>query len=327
MPIQVGQQEALERGRLQAHRGAEQHQGRQLPRLVRRARTSEPDRLACSRNDVIDLGTEHATDGFVQHAAAGQGRVLAQHLGAVRLEQFDLVQLLQRQQAGANAVVDVVRVVGDLVGEVAQLRFQGRLGMVQKTMRHAAGIDRLDLAGVDGRTVLEDALTRLEAQVETVPGRVALLQMVHHAQALQVVLEAAPFAARPAHAVVERILPSMAEGGVAEVVRQRDGLDQVFIEGQRAGNRAAELRHFQRMGQAGAEQVALVIEEDLRLVDQAAKRGGVNDAVTVALERRAGRRGCFGMAATAGLGRIRRVGGQNHANRNVYSPIPASNGR
>jgi hypothetical protein len=148
----------------------------------------------------------------------------------VRLEQFDLVQLLQRQQAGSHAVVDVVRVVGDLVGEVAQLRFQGRLGMVEKSMRHTAGIDRLDLAGVGGRAVLEDALTRLEAQVETVPGRVALLQMVHHAQALKVVLEATPFAAVPAHAVVERILTGVAEGGVAQVMRQRDGFDQVLVE-------------------------------------------------------------------------------------------------
>jgi hypothetical protein len=50
----------------------------------------------------------------------------------MRLEQFDLVQLSQRQQAGAHAIVDVMGVVGDLVGEVAQLRFQGRLGMVRE---------------------------------------------------------------------------------------------------------------------------------------------------------------------------------------------------
>jgi hypothetical protein len=38
------------------------------------------------------------------------------------------------------------------------------------------------------------------------------------------------------------------------------------------------------MGQPGAEQVALVVEEDLRLVDQASKGGAVDDAVAVALE-------------------------------------------
>jgi hypothetical protein len=36
---------------------------------------------------------------------------------------------------------------------------------------------------------------------------------------------------------------------------------------------------------ARAKQIAFVVQEDLRLVNQAAKRGGVNDAVTVALMR------------------------------------------
>jgi hypothetical protein len=45
----------------------------------------------------------------------------------------------------------------------------------------------------------------------------------------------------------------------------------------------AELRHLQRMRQPGAEQVALVVDEDLGLVDQAPERGAVHDAVAVAL--------------------------------------------
>ena len=50
------------------------------------------------------------------------------------------------------------------------------------------------------------------------------------------------------------------------------------------------------MGEPGAEVVALGIDEDLRLVAQAAERLGVDDAVAVALERRA--------QAAFGLGRL-----------------------
>jgi hypothetical protein len=48
--------------------------------------------------------------------------------------------------------------------------------------------------------------------------------------------------------------------------------------------RAGDLCDFDAVGQAGAEQVAFVIDEDLRLVFEPAEGGGVDDAVTVALE-------------------------------------------
>ena len=89
---------------------------------------------------------------------------------------------------------------------------------------------------------------------------------------------------------LQRVLAGMAEGRVAEVVRQRDRLDQVLVQPQRARDRAAELRHFERMRQPGAEQVALVVDEDLGLVDQAAEGRAVHDAVAVALELVARRR-------------------------------------
>ena len=98
----------------------------------------------------------------------------------------------------------------------------------QETLRHAAGLAALQALGIRARAVLEDALARLEAEVQPVEVGVALLQRVDHAQALQVVLEAAVLA----HAVVQRVLPGMAERRVAQVVRQRDGLDQVFVQPQ-----------------------------------------------------------------------------------------------
>ena len=87
--------------------------------------------------------------------------------------------------------------------------------------------------------------------------------------------------------------PAWPNGRVAEVVGERDGLGQVLVEPQRAGDGAGHLADFERVGQPGAEMLALVVEEDLGLVLQAPEGGGMDDAVAVALEfgaRRAGAR-------------------------------------
>ena len=151
--------------------------------------------------------------------------------------------------------------------------------------------------------MLENAFAGLERQVQAVELRVALFQLVHHAQALQVVLKTA----EGGHAVIQRILPGMAKRRVTQVMRQRDGFDQVFVQPQRARDGAAQLRHLQRMRQPGAKQVAFVVQEHLRLVDQAPKRRAVHDAVAVALvvgargrrrlRRSAGRACCAGSQA------------------------------
>ena len=103
---------------------------------------------------------------------------------------------------------------------------------------------------------------------------------------MAVVVEAAVLG----HAGVERVLAGMAEGRVAEIVAKRDRFRQVVVEPQGAGERARDLRHLDRMGEAGAEMVALVMDEHLRLVGEAAEGGRMDDAVAVALEFGPGRR-------------------------------------
>ena len=93
-------------------------------------------------------------------------------------------------------------------------------------------------------------------------------------------LEAAVFA----HAVVQHVLAGMAEGRVAEVVREADRLGQRLLERERARDRAPDLRDLDRMREPRAVHVAFVVDEHLRLVDQAPEGVRVNDAVAVALE-------------------------------------------
>ena len=74
------------------------------------------------------------------------------------------------------------------------------------------------------------------------------------------------------------------------------------------GQRAGDLRHFQRVGQPGAVMIALVEHEDLGLVLQAAEGGGMDDAVAVAAKRRCGLAGRLRMKPPAAFSRIAGIG-------------------
>ena len=109
---------------------------------------------------------------------------------------------------------------------------------------------------------------------------------------------------------IERALAGVAERRMTEVVGQRQHLGEVLVEPERARQRAGYLGDFERMGQPCAVMVALVIDEDLRLVGEAPERGRMDDAVAIAAKVVA-RRACrLGMQPAAGRARI---GGKNCA--------------
>ena len=209
-----------------------------------------------------------------------------------------------------------MRVVGDLVGQIGQLGLERGRTPEQEALADPTRLARLQPFGIGTRAMLEDALARLEAEVEPVEGRIALLERIDHAQALHIVFEAAARLVRPRRRClrlvalqtgIERILAGMAEGGMAQVMRERDRLDQVLVQAQAARDAARQLRHLERMGQPGAEQVALVVQEDLGLVDQAPERARMDDAVAVALEIVARRRRPLGKAPPLAACRIARI--------------------
>ena len=79
----------------------------------------------------------------------------------------------------------------------------------------------------------------------------------------------------------------MAERGVAEIVRERERLGEILVEAEGAGDGAGDLRDFEAVRQPRPVEIALVIDKDLGLVLQAAESSRMDDAVAVALERRA----------------------------------------
>ena len=150
--------------------------------------------------------------------------------------------------------------------------------------------------------MLQNALTRFKAQVQPAVAGVALFQGIYHAQALQIVLKATVIL----HAGIERILPRMAKWRVAQVMRQADGLGQVLVDAQCTRNGAPQLRHLNRMGEPSAKQIAFMVQKNLGLVHQSAKRRGVHDAITITLELAARRRGILRVNAAFAL--VRQAG-------------------
>jgi hypothetical protein len=55
------------------------------------------------------------------------------------------------------------------------------------------------------------------------------------------------------HAFVEGVLTGMAKGGMTEVMRQGDRLNQILVQAEVARHGAPDLGNFDAVGQAGAE--------------------------------------------------------------------------
>ena len=230
----------------------------------------------------------------MDHPAAGEPGVGLQHLVVKGAEEGHLADLLDGDEPRAQSVVHVVAVVGDLVGEVGELRLEARMGLAQKALTHLP-----QLPGTRRGAVLENPLPAFEGEVEAVETGILLLQPVHHPQRLDVVLEATPLG----HAVVEGLLPGVAEGGVPKIVGQGDGLGEILVEPHGTGDGAADLRHLEGVGETGAVEIPLVVDEDLGLVLEAAEGGAVDHPVTIALvlAPAAGRRLRPAPATTGGI--------------------------
>jgi hypothetical protein len=197
--------------------------------------------------------------------------------------------------AGADGVVYVMVDVGDAVG----IADDDSLQRVRLLLRlHGEVLHSLAVAA--------DAVADLIGEVEPLP---VLFEHLHHAQALLGMVEAG---LRVELAVdrVEGGLADVAEGGVAEIVAQRDRLGEVLVEAQGAADGAGDLGDLEGVGETGAIVVGVRGDEDLGLVGEAAEGLAVDDAIAVALEGGADGAGGLGAVAAAAAGAPRGEGGE-----------------
>jgi len=74
------------------------------------------------------------------------------------------------------------------------------------------------------------------------------------------------------------------KGRMSDVVDQRKGLGEIFVEAKHGCDGARDLRNFDGVRQPVAEMIGEARRENLRLGFQAAEGARVDDAVTIALE-------------------------------------------
>ena len=278
------------------------------------------DPPAALADRVLDEPGDEATGQLVDRARrleAGMERVDLSHQAIDKRNGG--AKLGEREQTGAQAVVDVMGVIGDIVSDRSRLRLEARMEAEVQALHCIVAEDRSRNAarpvalgrrarGVEQRpVVLDEPRQRRLGQVEAVELGVMALELGDDAQSVAVVVEAAVLG----HAGVERVLAGMPERRVAEIVAKRDRFREIVVEPQGASERARDLRHLDRVGEAGAEMVALVIDEHLRLVGETAEGGRMDDAVAVALEVGPRRRGRLGDKARRPSG----VGGVGRASR------------
>ena len=124
--------------------------------------------------------------------------------------------------------------------------------------------------GLQVARVVQDAVAHLGRQIQA---RAAVLDALHHAHRLLVVTverrglgRAGGDSLMARETLSQSGLASVAEGRVPQIVAERDGLSQVLVQPERPRDGAGDLRHFQRMGEARAEVVALGGQEHLCLL-------------------------------------------------------------
>ena len=83
------------------------------------------------------------------------------------------------------------------------------------------------------------------------------------------------------HNFVEGSLAHMAEGGMAQIMTQDDGLDQIQIQIQCPAHGPGNLGHLQGVGQPGAQNLILAGGHQLGLARQTAEGTAVEDLIPV----------------------------------------------
>src|SRR5580704_4722101 len=156
--------------------------------------------------------------------------------------------------------------------------------------------------------VLDDALAHFESQVEPAKSRITLLEILHDAQRVQVMVEEK---AMSAHGSIERFFPSMPKRRMAEIMHQSKSFGQVNVESQSRGDGARDLRDFNRVRKTVAEVVGIPAGENLSLIFKTPKGASVNHTVAITLKVVSVGMERLRKAASAGVLHVHRIAGQH----------------
>ena len=252
MPVHAGEEEGAQAIEIAAHLFGEGDDGARRMTHIGGAPGLKRRKPPLALGDgVFDHRADQAANGLIEEPCAVDTGIGLPHLGERARRDRHFGKLGEGEEAGAIAVIDVVIVIGDVVGESGGLgldRGEGRKfevlpgAIVEDRLRHLALRPLAWRIGPGQRTVmLDQAFERLPGEIEAVEARIFLFERGDHAERLGIVVEAAGIR----HRGVERALAGMAEGRMAEIVGERQGLGEILVDAQasgRARGRSAPLR-------------------------------------------------------------------------------------
>src|SRR5271157_3641479 len=124
---------------------------------------------------------DHPADRFVDQARLLDSRVTRCNLAKYGPDEWHLGEVGDREQPGTQPVVDIMVVVGDVVGERGDLRLGPREGIEGERMAAVILGDRrwqwpVDAGAAQRAVVLDRAFERFPGQVEAVELGVTALQ-------------------------------------------------------------------------------------------------------------------------------------------------------
>ena len=243
----------------------------------RRGRLSLGKARVGGAGSVLDEQIGQAAGDVAARAFGVEAGVIFANGGFGFFPKFDREEGGGIDQAAFEGVFEVMAGVGDLVGQIDDLGFEGRV---------EAGAGE----GIDPEP-------NFVSEVESVKFGVFDLELFDHAEALAT----APEAAGVSHELIEGLFDGVSEGGMSEIAGEGDGFGEVFVQAKRAAEGAGERSDLDRVGEASADVIAGAVEGELGFIFERAESGAVHDAFAIALKFRAKIVGLFGVFAAEAL--------------------------
>ncbi len=164
-------------------------------------------------HEIGDEVVEQAFEGFLDEEGWLGGRILGLDLRVEFSNDWRLIQdHRQLQDAGGETILQVGGEIGDFVGEIDELGFQGWETVEEILAQFGVGGGGV-IAGV-----LDDAFAHAEGEIEAGEGGVSELKAGDNAQGVEVVVKAKTVSAQ---GPIEGGLSGVAEGRMTDVVDER----------------------------------------------------------------------------------------------------------
>src|SRR6266550_971609 len=196
------------------------------------------------------------------------------------------------EELGFEGIVNIRGVVGNFVDPVDELRFNGR-AQIEKVFLEL----RKFRGGIIAR-ILDDSFANLKRKIQPRKIEIALLELFHDAKRVHIVTE---MAAAGEHQFIQFFFAGMAKGGMTDVMDESQGLRELGVQTQGAGDGAGDLRDFEGVRQAVAKMVGIARGEYLGFGFESAEGPGMNNSIAVASVATAVRVSGFRIAPAAGL--------------------------